>query len=220
MIRRHQLIFNVMLAAGFAAVPAACASNSGTGGGPAATAMPLARPPSGVYDQSGAVVNLALDDSLGTWEPGAFSRGIDGPGGAADLEVVGTGKSMASRDLFSAPITITPGKTYTFSIWIDPSKIIDGSAILGIYAPSRMVQFGQVRIKRGSAGRYSVSGKIPKTQSKVRIDFQPNGCTIAAGEKLKIAQPMLMAGTLKTVVPKALATDSGAVAPKTHTDTL
>jgi hypothetical protein len=216
MIPRHPIILKLVLVAGCAAALAACGSNSGTGAGPAATGIPIARPPSGAFARKGTILNLAPDpDTLRTWEAGSFSRGTGGPGGAADLEMLGTGKPVPSVDLYSPPITLRPGKTYTFSMWIDPSQMIDGyGGLLGIYAPSRLVEYAQVRIIRGPAGRYFVSAAVPKDQSKVRLDFQPNGYTLATGRRLKIAQPMLVVGTPKppAVVPKPH--PSGA--PKTH----
>lgn len=205
MIQRRPIVLNVMLAAGCAAVLTACTVNSGTtttSSGPAVTPMPKAAPPSGAYVGRGAASNLASDpDTLKKWEAGAFSRRSGGPGGAADLELTGNGKPVGSADIYGPPIQVSSGKAYTFSLWIDPTYVSDGNAVLGIYAPSRMVQYGQVRIVRGPAGRYSVSAVIPKDETSVRIDFQPNGLSVANGKKLRIAQPMLVAGA-----PKAAAT--------------
>lgn len=190
MIPRSHAIRVLILAAGFGAV-AGC-STSATRPGPAATGMPIANLPSGSYTQ-GTATNLAPDpDTLRTWLPGSFALRKGGPGGAVDLEMLGKGPPAGSIDLYSPEITVSPGKTYVFSLWIDPSHTRNGYGVLGIYAPSRMIAYGQVRIIPGPAGRYSVSATIPKDQNVVRIDFQPNGTTIVKGQKLKVSQPMLL----------------------------
>lgn len=176
-----------------AAALAAC-SQSGSGrvaNGPAATAMPTAAKPNGSYIRSAA--NLAPDpDALRRWTPGTFVLSNRGPGGSADLEMTGTGEPQGSSDLYSPPVALQTHKTYVFSLWIDPSNVQAGSVVLGIYSPTRMVTYGQVRIKRGAAGRYSVSATLPSGANQVRLDFQPNGATIVKGKTLSVAQPMLL----------------------------
>lgn len=197
MVRPYPLI----VAAACAAMLAACGSKSGSAGGPAATAMPVAMPPSGSYTAS---ANMIADAStLARWTGGSFSRHAAGPGGSADFEMIGTGEPQGSNDLYSQPITVEPGKSYVFSMWIDPSHITSGFGVLGIYAPSRMLQYGQVRINAGPAGRYAVDAVIPASEHQVRVDFQPNGLSIENGKILRLAQPMLKPGALPTPKPAA-----------------
>jgi hypothetical protein len=197
---RHAMIRNAVLAVSCASVLAACSSRSAPE--PAAvtsmaTAMPVAAAAPGSYTGRSASSNLAPDpDTLRRWTRGGFVVRSGGPGGATDFEMVGSGEPQGSNDAFSPPIKVLPGQSYVFSLWIDPSHISSGSAVLGIYAPSRMVSYGQVRVNPGPPGRYAVDAIIPKGQRTVRIDFQPNDETIARGQILRISQPMLVRGAL------------------------
>ena len=194
--------YPVILAVACAALLAGCGSKSGSAGRPSATAMPIAMPPSGAYSATSNIVADAT--SFARWTLGSFTKHGNGPGGSADLEMLGTGEPQGSSDAYSPIVTVGSGKSYIFSLWIDPSHITGGFGVLGIYAPSRAITYGQVRINPGPPGRYSVDGVVPADQHQIRIDFQPNGLSIENGKTLRIAQPMLKIGKLPNVKPKAL----------------
>lgn len=197
MIRRPAFFLTSALAAVAALTIAGCGGQSGkTSAGPAVTPVPIGKPTTMAYAGHASALNLAPDpDTLKKWSAGSFSLGKNGPAGSTDFQMLGTGEPQGSNDLYSPVIALSPGKTYVFSMWIDPSHIIAGSGILGIYSPSRTIVVGQTRINSGPAGRYVVTATVPSDQNQVRIDFQPNGLSIANGQTLRVAQPMLTLST-------------------------
>lgn len=173
----------VAAAAAAALCMSACSSQPVHNAGPAATPMPLASPLAPGGD------GLPKIKSVARWVPGGLTFVRNGSGAGPTWQLTGNGAPGTTADLFSAPIDVEGGSTYAFSMWVDPSRIIAGSVILGIYNPARNVAYGQVRIVAGKAARYSVTARIPAGVSRVVVDFQPNSCSVAAGRRLVIAQP-------------------------------
>ena len=173
----------VTAAAVVALCVSACSSQPARHAGSAVSPMPLASPLAPGGDR------LPEIKSVARWVPGGLTFVRGGRGAGPTWQLAGNGAPGTTADLFSAPIGVEAGSTYAFSMWVDPSRIISGSVILGIYNPARDVAYGQVRIVAGKAARYSVTARIPEGVSRVVVDFQPNSCSVATGRRLIVARP-------------------------------
>ena len=143
--------------------------------------------------------NLVTDaDTLTDWTlDGGFALGSVTKAGKAVAELTGTGLPTGA-DMYSGVISVTPGATYTFSVWADPSRFSKNKPILMVMKPSRDVVYGYEFHFSGPAGRFYGTVTIPKDVTQVRLDVGGAGATIAKKQKFRVSQPVFMAGSVST----------------------
>lgn len=103
-------------------------------------------------------------------------------------EVDGTGAPQ-SADMYTSPIPVVGGKSYTLSLWADPSHFVVGKPVIIATSLDRFTAYGPQFQLSGPPGRFSGTVTIPSGVTAVRMDVSTAGATLPKGQKFVVAQP-------------------------------
>lgn len=152
--------------------------------------------PSSDFDP--AFVDASWTDGASGKMPVTIGVGPKGSGeanGANALVYTGTGAASGTLQRY-ALVNVTPGQTLILSVYVDPSHITAGSAIIGILSADLSTQLETLEIPVGAAQRYGTAAwTVPSGTTQIAIVLGTNDCTVANGEPLIFAQPQLEVGS-------------------------
>lgn len=174
--------------------------------------VPLPTPQSAVptvriYDGGGGTaINLAPDpENLG---PASWTETVGSaiqvvpsasPTGQAAFEYTGTGSAAALQYERTYRILITAGANYVFQGYIDNTNGTGGTIawqILNGQGPTVNKTYKQADSTAGQVG-----GTFTSPDSSIYIRAEISGVTVAAGETILLADPILQAGTSISTIP-------------------
>jgi Bacterial Ig-like domain (group 3)/NHL repeat len=151
-----------------------------------------------------STTNLIPDSNFanGLWqfEGGSFANTTlpivsgAGPGGANAFVITGNGSPAAFAFNNSPLISVTPGATYTLSVFIDPSAVTNGTVEAALCTEPEFNCVGGTFVVAGAgqpAQRYSAAITIPAGVTQVSVIVDPNVATVSNGGKLIFSQPQL-----------------------------
>lgn len=202
---------HIALGLALGAVLTACGSGSGGNAGPASSSAPagsssdqygfMGSPTMRVTRKPAANPHPAASGPLAlkAWRAsapeahGSFAYDpAGGPHGTGAFVLTGDGSSPA-REVFSQPVAVKPGKTYTFSAWVDGSNVTSGWTYLWVSSASRNRIYAKAQLPPKQAGLYSFKVPIPKNVSKVVFGYYTAGCHLAKDQKIVFADPAFAA---------------------------
>jgi hypothetical protein len=117
-----------------------------------------------------------------------------GPAGANAFVFTGNGSPAAFAFNNSPLVSVTPGATYTLSVFIDPSAVTNGTVEAALCTEPGFNCVGNTFVVAGAgqpAQRYSATITIPAGVTQVSVIVDPNLATISNGGRLIFSQPQL-----------------------------
>lgn len=197
MKRALYIVRGVALALFAGAGLAACSSGSSSTA-PASTGPTFNGAPLTTAQRTAESSRQAAPSALAGWhsasaDSGSFSPISAGKRGVAQFTLTGTGAPVA-KEIYGPVLHVTPGKTYTFSAWIDTSKVAKGATILWISNAALTKIYAAANVPPKQSGRFSFDAQIPSDVSRVHFGYYTAGAVLPKGQKITFAQPVVSAG--------------------------
>jgi hypothetical protein len=151
-----------------------------------------------------SMVNLVPDSDLTAptvYWPGASgaliqyeTRYPSAPGCPAFF-LPGTGSPSGFNYVYSRPMAVIPGQTYTLSGHINALSVTSGTPTWSIFDPTISTNYANASQTAGVDGRVSVTFTVPGGVTQVVCLLDSNNCTITNGQNLFWFQPQLVTGS-------------------------
>jgi hypothetical protein len=110
----------------------------------------------------------------------------------AYFELTGSG-APPTKEVIGPAISVQPGRSYTFSAWIDGSNIVKGSTWLWVSNNTGDRLFWKAAVPGGKRGRYGFTVEVPEGITTVRFGFYTAACSLPQGKTIVFSAPLVSA---------------------------